>query len=214
MKPQLPGLPTFSALLLATILTAWLGLWGPIDVGKLKDWQTIMAAGIALVAGSLAYKGAMAKVDFDREIAERERISKKLGIFFRLLSVIKTLDEEASHAVEEIREFSRSFIASKRLTHFTLMLPDVAELIEAWDKIDMFPEEAIDGIYLLRNVLPRMKEELAKEAPNGQDIVAPTTTQTDMFLRAYRSACEEIISAIAGIKAAIELEISRARRFN
>jgi hypothetical protein len=47
MKPDLPGLPTMSALLLAAILTAWLGIWGPISLEGLAKWQTLTGACIA-----------------------------------------------------------------------------------------------------------------------------------------------------------------------
>src|SRR6516165_7374506 len=43
----LPGLPTMAALMLSALITVWLGLWGPIDIQKLKDWQPLMASIIA-----------------------------------------------------------------------------------------------------------------------------------------------------------------------
>ena len=71
----LPGLPTMAALMLSALITVWLGLWGPIDIQKLKDWQPLMASIIAptivLGAATLAYLAAMAKVNHDRQEAER-----------------------------------------------------------------------------------------------------------------------------------------------
>jgi hypothetical protein len=69
----LPGLPTMAALMLSALIAIWLGLWGPIDVQKLKDWQPLMASIIAFGAATLVYRGAMAKVNLDREEAERQR---------------------------------------------------------------------------------------------------------------------------------------------
>ncbi|MDE5456301.1 hypothetical protein GWE18_26430 [Bradyrhizobium sp. CSA112] len=54
--------------MLTALLAAWMSLAGPPN---LKDWQTLIASCIALIGGTLAYKGAMAKVDFDRETHEK-----------------------------------------------------------------------------------------------------------------------------------------------
>ena len=84
MRSPLPGLPTMAALLLSTLIVVSLSLWGPLNLEKLKDWQPLMASIIApiiaLRAATLAYRGAMAKVNHDREEAERRRNSERLGL--------------------------------------------------------------------------------------------------------------------------------------
>ena len=54
ISPRLPGLPTVAALMLAAVLTAWLGVWGPIKLENVKDWQPLIAAVIALASPVLA----------------------------------------------------------------------------------------------------------------------------------------------------------------
>src|SRR6516164_435018 len=84
----LPGVPTMAALMLSALITVWLGLWGPIDIQKLKDWQPLMASIIAptivLGAATLAYLAAMAKVNHDRQEAVCQRNRERLGLFLRL----------------------------------------------------------------------------------------------------------------------------------
>jgi hypothetical protein len=47
----------------------------------IQGWQTVMAAVVALIAATRAYAAAMAKVEFDREVARNEIVSKKSGFF-------------------------------------------------------------------------------------------------------------------------------------
>ena len=42
-------------LLFTTVLAARLGIVGPVNFGALKEWQTLMAASVAVVAASIAY---------------------------------------------------------------------------------------------------------------------------------------------------------------
>jgi len=48
----------------------------PFNFVSLKDWQPLIAAMVALLAAALAYSGAMAKVNFDREEAKNQRFGK------------------------------------------------------------------------------------------------------------------------------------------
>jgi hypothetical protein len=62
-----------SLLMFTAMLSVWLGVWGPTNTTTWKDWQPLMAAFVALGAATMAYKSAMAKVEFDRnEEARRE----------------------------------------------------------------------------------------------------------------------------------------------
>jgi hypothetical protein len=49
VPPHLPGLPTMAALLLAAMIAVWLGIAGPLDLAKLQNWQTLIAACVAAV---------------------------------------------------------------------------------------------------------------------------------------------------------------------
>jgi high-affinity Fe2+/Pb2+ permease len=62
---------TKSGVLTAAIAAAIVGVCVGLVIGSgsfkaAQDWQTLIAALIALLAASMAYRSAMAKVDFDR----------------------------------------------------------------------------------------------------------------------------------------------------
>jgi hypothetical protein len=69
-----------SLLIFSAALVAWLGLFGPTNTTKWKDWQPLLAAIIALGGASIVYRGAMlayrasmAKVDLDRRLSDRSQ---------------------------------------------------------------------------------------------------------------------------------------------
>lgn len=77
-KPEWPGIATAASLICtATIVIA---IARDADF-KLRDWQTMIAACIALVGGIMAYRGAMAKVELDREAAALALQRKRLHSF-------------------------------------------------------------------------------------------------------------------------------------
>jgi hypothetical protein len=60
---NLPGLPTFAALMLTVVITVWLGIWGPIfsvefkslnDSAGIAAWAQAIIAGVAIVFVYLA----------------------------------------------------------------------------------------------------------------------------------------------------------------
>lgn len=63
-KPEWPGIATMIVAL--AIITIVIAIYREPEF-KLKDWQPLMAACIALIGGALAYRGAMAKVELDRQ---------------------------------------------------------------------------------------------------------------------------------------------------
>jgi hypothetical protein len=80
--PYLPGLPTMAALMLCTILVAWLGLWGPIDLSKLEKWQTLIGAAVTAlgvsVTGSIAIRNVSRQLRIGIVGREEDRIEKVL----------------------------------------------------------------------------------------------------------------------------------------
>ncbi len=103
-----------AALLLAATLVVWLGISGPIRVSYevVKDFQPLMAAMIALAAGTLAYWGAMAKVNLDRAEFDRRRKSEQLGLLLRLRAAVDRVSEEAGAKVK-LLTFQPSYDATK-----------------------------------------------------------------------------------------------------
>jgi hypothetical protein len=147
MNPRLPGLPTMATLLLAATLVVWLGISGPIRLSYevVKDFQPLMAAMIALAAGTLAYWGAMAKVNLDRAELDRRRISEQLGLLLRLRAAVERVSEEAGAKVKLLTFQPSSDATRTSITiipeQLRIAVPD--ELTEAWTRLDLFPEASI-----------------------------------------------------------------------
>ncbi|WP_315774882.1 MULTISPECIES: hypothetical protein [unclassified Bradyrhizobium] len=143
-------------MMFAAVLTAWLGLWGPIDIVKLKDWQTltasIVAPTIALCAAYLAYQGAMAKVYFDQREAERRRDAERLGLYLRMLVSLGHVAEEAGAKSALLGEYHMEEF-ELRLYPALLAIDRPQELDEAWLNIHLIPPQAIEPLQRLRNRL-------------------------------------------------------------
>jgi hypothetical protein len=57
----------------------------------LKDFQPLIASLVALLAATLAYQGAMAKVNLDRELNKREQMVRKLSLQVQFQAQLKRL---------------------------------------------------------------------------------------------------------------------------
>jgi hypothetical protein len=70
------------ALMLCFILVAWLGLWGPLDISKLHDWQTLIGAVVTaigvVVAGAIALRNVKRQLRVGIIGREEERIERVL----------------------------------------------------------------------------------------------------------------------------------------
>ncbi|QOZ76713.1 hypothetical protein XH83_15390 [Bradyrhizobium sp. CCBAU 53351] len=125
----------FAFLLLSAILAVWLTV-GPTNF-VLKDWQPLMASFVALGAATLAYKAAMAKVEFDRHIVERQDKRKALGLCLRLEFAMQVL----RHQAEMLRDKIPARVTSKafKLEMKTIDFETPEALVEAWQNLDAFP---------------------------------------------------------------------------
>lgn len=156
MNSRLPGPTTAIAAMLLFVMTAWLGVRGPITFSDLKDWQPLMAACVALVAGALAYRGAMAKVAFDREVHERDARRERLGAYMRLRYPMQSLYQR-THAIEDATKsqikYSNTTIVNERLR---LVLP--TEIDEAWSRLDLFPQNVARDLAQVRRSMADLAE--------------------------------------------------------
>lgn len=156
-----PGLPTITALMLAAIVAVWLGVLGPLDLSRLKEWQTLTSALVALIAAGVAYVAAIAKVNFDRAVHEAAQQRQKRNILLKvqyaalifrgnLMTQIKRLDPP-------IRGISDTILAKD------MALPWPPEFEQAWDNLDLFTRpaaEAVTNIKYNRQFLERAVEHL------------------------------------------------------
>jgi hypothetical protein len=123
----------------------WFGAGGVID---LKSWQTLLAAFVALGAALLAYQGAMAKVNYDRDVVELERVSRKLNIRQRLrwelngyLSLLEIMGAHASNGADDlyIEVVSR------------LRFEDSKDINTAWENVELLTGSEISGLAGVRH---------------------------------------------------------------
>jgi hypothetical protein len=156
---KLPGLPTFSALMLTAVLTAWLGLWGPMNFDSLKEWQTLLASCVAVLAASIAYIAAMAKVKLDRLIHEEARIRQRSAISLRL----KFAAEDFRTIVERTStKHQAAFVDSE------IRFTEPEEFREAWSKLEDLPLKAANALNDIRRYL-RVLRNLPPIKPTTMD---------------------------------------------
>jgi hypothetical protein len=146
---KLPGLPTFSALMLATVLTAWLGLWGPINFERLQQWQTLLASCIAVMAASIAYAASMAKVRLDQRIHEAGVARQRAAISLRL----KFAAEAVYRNVERVHVFNGDVFSDAEIRFV-----EPKEFEEAWLKLEDLPPKAVVALESVRNYLRVLRD--------------------------------------------------------
>jgi len=163
MKPEPLG-HTFPVLLLfTTVFTVWLGILGPVNLGALKEWQTLMAAMVALVAASIAYRGAMAKVYLDRELAERKNAQEKLSLYLKLGFALTELSAQA----DIIQKKTAWTIGYRKppVEKEEMEIREPPEVAEAWDKLEALPVETIAAINIVRSSIRACAATLNKHPP-------------------------------------------------
>ncbi|MGJ4893751.1 hypothetical protein ACQR2B_06735 [Bradyrhizobium oligotrophicum] len=212
------------ALLMFTVVFAvWLGLLGPIDVSKLKEWQTVMAAIIAptlaLVPATIAYKGAMAKVDHDREEAERRRRNEQLGLFLRLRAAVKqTLSDanKAAYLIDERLPTDFRLQTSIRVIPDQIAIAYPPEIKEAWANLHLMPSTAVVPLETLKRIIPIIEGALSRCANDSWTINFPGALigstynrVADDFLRLHSARCRPVQAACKFILDALEDEIPR-----
>ena len=212
-----------AALALIAILVTWLGLWGPLSFDKLKEWQTLLAAiiapSIALYAATLAYRGAMAKVEFDRELARHELIAKKLGLLLRLRHAVDQLAididvlmhmwptqaERASWLDPNSQERGRTIHAASLKVS---TLP--AEIVEAWEKLELLPAEAIFPLLTIKKAVPDIRSLHDSFAEDKTWYIDPFR-RPPAVLQIYIDACRELRVSVRELVGILDDTIERFR---
>ncbi len=136
---------------------AW-GVSGEITVLRIlrhaSKWQVLLAAFVALVAATLAYRGAMAKVNFDREARDYDMTAKTLALLLKLHMATMTLRAEFMRRrrwfIPKVDEEDPTRVVSK--THLKVFKTP-PEFDEAWNNLDQLSEAAILDLTNLRNQL-------------------------------------------------------------
>jgi hypothetical protein len=166
-KPEWPGITTAVGIVL--ILT--LIVVGSRDDFHLRDWQTVVAAVIAFGAGTLAYRGAMAKVNEDRDRERRELDRRKLGLYLRLRFGLERLSNHAAakeFVILPLEENDGTRRVNPMVEVERLRLDNREELEEAWNNLDLLPNAVAAEIDWLRRellMIDEMLEDLPAQTP-------------------------------------------------
>jgi hypothetical protein len=148
-KAEWPGIATTVGLaLIATLIIV-----GSKDDFHLKDWQTLMAGLLAIVAATIAYRGATAQVQYIKAAAETEANRRRLALYLKIEFAFRLLMEEARHLDTKFM-FGAAFNTVYQVSDFFLDEPD--ELAEAWEYLDLFPRKIIAEIRTVRNSLRQL----------------------------------------------------------
>lgn len=161
------GMVSAVGIVLILVILTWLDLWGPINLAKLKEWQTLMTGFMALVAAGIAYRGATSKVRHDREVVEAENKRRKLALFLKIEFAFRQLSEKARH-IEAPITFPPIDV-DHEIRRSELSIAEPPELEEAWTYLDLFPREMIAEIRNVRNCLRGLA---AISQESGDDVVA------------------------------------------
>ena len=149
MSPRLPDLSTVVALMFTATLTVWLGLWGPIELARLKEWQTLMAAiiapSIALLAAMLAYKGAMlaykgamAKVDLDRAVHDAEQQRRRKSLMTKVYYATLMFRADLNATIRRLDPLTASVrMLTPSVTRGDLAVAWPPEFQEAWENLNL-----------------------------------------------------------------------------
>jgi tetratricopeptide (TPR) repeat protein len=164
-KSRLPGLPTSAALMLTAILPVAVTFTGriPTSYEVLRDFQTTIAAFVAVGAATLAYRAAMAKVALDREIHNRQQTYLRLGLYRRLTSQLDRLLSEIDNALGflnvELATAAKQNSKTVKWENWLLIIEGKYEEIEeAWQKIELLLSEAFEHLDTIRSSLARVQE--------------------------------------------------------
>jgi hypothetical protein len=78
MKPQLPGPASIIGLMFSAVTATWLGIFGPLDLTGLKNWQTLISAIVAAAGIAAAAYNVSRQIRINILVREEDRIEKQL----------------------------------------------------------------------------------------------------------------------------------------
>ncbi|MEH2497891.1 hypothetical protein V1294_004370 [Bradyrhizobium sp. AZCC 1678] len=195
-------------LLFAAALVAWTGIFEPANTTTLKDWQPLMAAFIALIGGTLAYRGAMAKVNADSDRDQRELDRKKIGLYLRLLYPIEKMRVQSGDVRKVLTGYT---VSARRFPPSAIRIGMLEEVEEAWKSLELFPVEVAVALDIIRTELPKAKR-LLDTYPESDIIEIPSTgMRYSDALRPYADTCEKLEVATAKLIATLGQEVVRIR---
>lgn len=106
---------------------------------SIQAWQPLMASVLALGGAGIVYRAAMAKVEHEKDIDQREVRKRLRGAYLRLSYASYILGDEASRLLAEISYLPWN-LKSAILGTAPIFRSEV-DIVLAWNEIESFDEE-------------------------------------------------------------------------
>jgi hypothetical protein len=202
VTPKLPGVGAVAALMLAALLSVWLGIAGPINIEGLHRWQTLLASFVALAAAATAYVAAMAKVKQDKQISDEQLMRRSLALLLKLEFAVQVLRQEGRELEEKLGDWKTTSFKT-----VDLAISEPKEILEAWETLDLFPGDIILALRTLRAGLVLYRTDLAKfdsqvdwQKNTLASIKSNPTSRADVAAKLFIQQSSDALTAIrAGI---------------
>jgi hypothetical protein len=108
---------------------------------SLQAWQPLTAGILALGGGAFAFRGAMAKVEFDRDVHRAQQRQRQKNLYTKLLYSALIFRADMLKAVEKFKaQYSKSPL--RTVKDFEVDWP--SEFDEAWNNIDLLSESSAE----------------------------------------------------------------------
>ncbi|MGX0963179.1 hypothetical protein AB7M63_003628 [Bradyrhizobium japonicum] len=170
-----------------------------------KDFQPTFAAIIALAAATIAYRGVLARISYDKAVAEAARHTARLSLCTRLKLRARPMGVQARSLSEWLdNEQARLSIAEVEEQMQVWPHPP-GEFEEAWQHLDALPVDAIDALDALRDQQSRMAYVLASPAGEKED-------WRRLHVRTISSVAKQVALHADALVTALEVEIAAMRK--
>jgi hypothetical protein len=200
-KPEWPGIATaVGIVLILAIIIACARQW---DTEAVRQWQTLIAAGIALIAAIIAWAAAMAKLNFDKRQAAIDRRRRMLAVLHRADLALKEIYDRCEEVFDIANERGNA-IFSRALERDRVEINEPPEFEIIWDNLDVFPRTLIEKLARIRMSI-RAANRMMDEDPLMERLVIDA--RHGPFVQRLMSVCT---AAIADVKPLIKDLIGQA----
>ena len=191
----------FGALCTCFVFAIWavayappLGVDGPVTILRILNfaskWQVLFAAGVALIAATIAYLGATEKVRSDEKSALRAERLRLRGIFLRLQYTVHAIENEAIFFLNELNgEPTRH----RKLTKIAaIKFAEENGISEAWQALDLMPEEIAETLFNIRVCFHNISD--SREHITGNQALKPTESTTSAHIENVAFGLDRLVN--------------------
>jgi len=171
----------------------WLGVWGPLDLNALKEWQTLLSALVALAAATIAYRVGMAKVNLDRELAVD---GKRLGLQLRLSFALNQLWPQAASVADATNPF-KLYNKQKIVPISTLTILEPPEIAEAWGNLELLSKDVNLRLLIIRSALQHLNITISAHSQEEMTVsIGGPSDNIHNSAAAVANACKNILAEL------------------